>query len=156
MPESVTIVLPLPNKVLSPNCTIGSFGGRMMKAAASKKYRKQACEAVEAEQIETMPWNLVTVKAMFYHKDKRTRDQDNAMGALKAAYDGIVDSGLVENDDYSRMKRESPEFDIDKTNPRVMIVITRRDKDEEENGPQQNRPRGYDQEDSGDVAAQAS
>jgi hypothetical protein len=47
------------------------------------------------------------------------------MGSIKAAYDGIVDSGLVNNDDYERMKRETPKFFVDKTNPRVMLVITR-------------------------------
>ncbi len=125
--ESITIVLPLPAAVLSPNCTIGSFGGRMMKAAASKRYRRLACEAVEAEDVETAPWGLCGVKAAFYHKTGRTRDQDNAMGALKAAYDGVVDAGLVKNDDYAHMKRESPVFAIDKEYPRVILTITRYD-----------------------------
>lgn len=126
-PESITIVLPLPNAVLSPNCTIGSFGGRMMKASASKRYRRLACEAVEAEDVATAPWPVVGVKASFYHKNGRTRDQDNAMGSLKAAYDGIVDAGLVVNDDYDHMKRESPVFSIDKEYPRVILTITRYD-----------------------------
>ncbi len=123
--EVITIVLPLPNPVLSPNNPVGSIGGRMMKAAASKKYRRLACEAVEAVGVESGPWSVVGVKAMFYHKNTRRRDQDNAMASLKAAYDGIVDSGLVSDDDYNHMKRESPEFLVDKSNPCVILVITR-------------------------------
>lgn len=129
MLESITIVLPLPARVLSPNCTIGSFGGRMMKASASKRYRRLAREAVEAECIETAPWAKVLVKAAFYHKTKRLRDQDNAMGALKAAYDGIVDAGLVVNDDYGHMERGSPTFAIDRIFPRVVLTIQRIDND---------------------------
>jgi Holliday junction resolvase RusA-like endonuclease len=124
-PETITIVLPLPNKVLQPNCTIGSFGGRMMKAAASKKYRRLAREAIEAEQIETFPWKKVKVSAIFYHANKRKRDQDNAMGALKAAYDGITESKLVADDDYLHMNRGIPDFKFDKEFPRVILTTTR-------------------------------
>jgi len=53
-PESVTIVLPLPVKVLSPNCAIATPGGRFAKAAATKRYRQLAKEAIAAEQIETI------------------------------------------------------------------------------------------------------
>ena len=123
--ETVVIVLPLPAKVLQPNCTVGSFGGRMMKAAASKRYRRLAREAIEAERIETMPWAKIQVQAAFYHKEQRARDQDNAMGALKAAYDGIVDAGLVVNDDYAHMERVAPTFDIDKETPRVVLTMVR-------------------------------
>lgn len=95
-----------------------------MKAAAAKRYRRLVCEAIEAEHLETKPWFKVSVKAEFYHATKRMRDQDNAMGALKAAYDGIVDSGLVLNDDYEHMLRESPSFATDKEHPRVVLTIT--------------------------------
>jgi len=122
--ETLTIVLPLPARVLQPNCTIGSFGGRMMKAAATKRYRRLAREAIEAEQIETAPWQRVEVCAAFYFASRRRRDQDNAIGSLKAAYDGIVDSGLVPDDDYEHMKRMPPTFKIDKEHPRVELTIT--------------------------------
>lgn len=123
--EQLTISLPLPVKVLQPNCTIGSFGGRMMKASATKRYRRLACEAVEAERIESGPWRKVKVAAEFFFKDSRIRDQDNAMGSLKAVYDGIVDSGLIPDDDYKQMERGVPEFSIDKKHPRVELTITR-------------------------------
>ena len=123
--EQVTIILPLPGGLLSPNCTIGSIGGRFAKAAAIKKYRRLAEEAVEAENIETSPWRAVTVQATFFFKDHRRRDPDNAAGSLKAAYDGIVDAGLVADDDYEHMTRMPPVFSHDRYYPRVELVITR-------------------------------
>ena len=124
-PEQVTIILPLPPKVLQPNCTVGTIGGRFMKAAATKRYRRLAKEAVEAECIETTPWGKVTVKAVFYFSHARRRDPDNAMGSLKAAYDGIVDTGLVADDDYEHMERMPPIFRGDCNYPRVELTITR-------------------------------
>jgi len=123
--ESVTIILPLPAKVLQPNCTVATIGGRFAKASATKRYRRLACDAVEAEGIESMPWQKVLVKADFFYATNRRRDQDNAMGSLKAAYDGLRDAGLVVDDDYEHMKRESPTFSIDKQHPRVVLTITR-------------------------------
>ncbi len=124
-PESLRIVLPLPNGLLSPNHTVGSMGGRFAKAGAIKKYRRLTREAVEAEQIETAPWKEITVKPTFFFKQNRERDEDNAIGSLKSAYDGIVDAGLVAKDDHKHMHRESPEFRIDKEHPRVELIIER-------------------------------
>ena len=123
--ESFSVVLPLPVKSLQPNCTIGSVGGRFMKATAIKRYRRLACEAVQAEGVESFPWGKVLVTAAFFHKTDRTRDQDNAMGSLKAAYDGLVDAGVVEDDDFIHMERGVPTFGYDKISPRVVLTIKR-------------------------------
>jgi len=125
MTESLTIVLPIPNKVLSPNCMTGSIGGRMMKAQAAKKCRRLAKEAVEAEDICTRPWKFVDVSPYYFHKDKRRRDEDNFQAMLKGTYDGIVDAGLVLDDDSLHMHKHTPTFLVDKENPRVEIVIER-------------------------------
>ena len=124
-PESVTIILPLPPKVLSPNCPTATWGGRFARAAATKKQRRLAKVAVEAERIETAPWEKVTVEALFYFVHSRRRDPDNANSSLKAAYDGIVDSGLVKDDDYDHMTRLPPIFRVDHKFPRVSLTISR-------------------------------
>jgi hypothetical protein len=72
--ESVKIILPLPPTILSPNRQAGSFRGRMAKAAASKKYRRLSKEAAEQEGIQSGPWERATIKATFYHKQKRRRE----------------------------------------------------------------------------------
>jgi hypothetical protein len=123
--ETVVITLPLPARVLSPNCPVGSIGGRYMKASASKRYRRLAKDAVEDECITTGPWRHATVEVTFHHKQQRRRDQDNAMASLKAVYDGIVDSGLIVDDDYDHLERRSPRFLIDREYPRVTLIIER-------------------------------
>ncbi len=125
MTEKFLIVLPLPAKVLSPNCAIATPGGRFAKAAAVKRYRRITKESIENEQIESIPWNKVLVEAAFFYGTERRRDQDNAMFSLKPMYDGIVDSGLVADDTSEHMTREIPYLFIDRNFPRVEISIER-------------------------------
>ena len=96
-----------------------------MKASAIKKHRRLAREAVEDSEIESAPWEHVTVSADIYYHTRRSHDDDNAMGSLKSYYDGIVDSGLVADDDKINMTRTMPELLFDKKSPRVEITLTR-------------------------------
>jgi Holliday junction resolvase RusA-like endonuclease len=123
--EKFRIILELPPKVLSPNWTVGTTGGRFKKASAFKRYKRRAAEAVESCGIESFPWKYVHVEAEFFHKVKRKRDEDNAMGSLKAAYDGLVVAGVTADDDSQHMKREIPKFNKDTEDPRVELTITR-------------------------------
>ena len=125
MTESVLIALPLPHSCLSPNRPPGSIGGRMRKAAAAKKHRKLARLAVEAQGVESGPWSYATIAASFFHKTNRRRDDINSLAMLKAAYDGIVDSGLLEDDDGKHLESKKPSFAVDKKHPRVELLIER-------------------------------
>lgn len=125
MTESFTIILPLPGGLLSPNYKPGSHGSRMAQARATRKYRTLSRETVEEIKLESIPWEKCTVRAFFLHSTKRRRDPDNATGSLKAAYDGIVDAGVVPDDDWEHMEREKPAFDSDDIYPRVEITVER-------------------------------
>jgi hypothetical protein len=93
----------------------------------AKRYRKKAKEAALESQINTGPWSLATIRAHFYHKTKRRRDDVNHLAMLKPAYDGIVDAGILVDDDSEHLKTLTPEFSIDKKHPRVEIEIERLD-----------------------------
>jgi len=123
--EKFTIILPLPSKVLSPNCAIGSIGGRFAKAAAAKRQRRLACEAILQAGVTTIPWNRCSVVPRLYHSTNRKRDTDNAMASLKSAYDGIVDAGVVPDDTPDHMRRMEPEFFVDKHHQRLELEIER-------------------------------
>jgi len=78
--------------------------------------------------IETGPWEHATVAARFFHKTKRRRDDVNHLAMLKAAYDGIVDSGLLADDDSEHLTTLPAVFGIDREFPRVELEITRQEK----------------------------
>ena len=126
MKESVVIVLPLPARILSPNCPAGTRGGRFARAAAAKRYKRLALLATE-EAANGMTWERATILARFYHKTKRRRDDVNHLAMLKSAFDGVVMAGLLPDDDREHLRTIGAEFYIDKKNPRVELVFTRED-----------------------------
>ncbi len=128
MTESVTIILPLPPAVLSPNRPAGTRGGRFARAAAAKRYRRLARCAAEDTQITTGPWECATVSAAFYHKTARRRDDVNHLAMLKSAYDGVVDAGLLMDDDSEHLTTLPARFEIDRDCPRVELTFTRHKK----------------------------
>lgn len=125
MNEQVVVVLPLPPRILSPNCPTASFRGRMMRASAAKKQKRLAYEQTRDVMRDGMKWDKASVKAVFYHAINRRRDDVNALAMLKSAYDGVVQAGLIPDDDRSHLRTEGAEFEIDKQWPRVELVFTR-------------------------------
>jgi len=118
---TIWLVLPLPNRALSPNARVNPFA----KRAAARKARRLACEAVERCEIDGLPWTACKVEVYLYHKTNRRRDADNAVAMLKSTYDGIVDAGVVTDDTPEKMRREWPKFCHDKQQPRMEVVITK-------------------------------
>ena len=127
MSETITITLPMPPKVLTPNGRPFSRRGMIGKAVAAKKQRQLAHDALDALQLDTLPWPAVSCKYVFYHAVKRRRDDDNYIAAMKAARDGLVQAGLVHDDDSTRWRTEGAEFRTDPKQKRCEIVLTRVD-----------------------------
>ncbi len=123
MKETVSIILPLPKPILSPNKPIYSRGGRIGKAVCAKKYRELAKERIL--ENETTGWKQATLEVTFFHKQKRKRDSLNFMSMLKSAIDGIIDAGLLPDDDHEHLTPMPPAFKIDKECPRVEIILRR-------------------------------
>lgn len=125
--EAFTIIIPIPNKWLSPNCMIASVGARIAKSKEAKKQRLRVNEKIRSLFAnEGVPvWERASVFPVFFYSTKRKRDEDNAIGSLKSAYDGIIDSGLVADDDPEHMTKLPPSFLFDKTFPRVELLIER-------------------------------
>jgi hypothetical protein len=121
--ESCTVVLPLPPSILSPNNPPGSRGGRFARAAAAKKYKRLAREATEAVGIETGPWERATVQATFFHQKERRRDDVNHLAMLKPAYDGIVEAGLLVDDDSTHLTTLPARFKVDRKWERVELHL---------------------------------
>ena len=122
--ETAIIILPLPSSLLSPNNPTGSRGGRFARYAAAKRYKRLACEEAAAQGIETAPWERVTVQATFFHKQKRRRDDVNHLAMLKSAYDGVVESGLLVDDDSEHLTTLPAVFKIDEVS-RVELKFER-------------------------------
>jgi len=117
---TLTVTIPLPPRFLSPNAR----AHWRPKAACTKRYRRDAMIAAKAAMGHAPPplWKRATLQAAFHHKARRLRDDDNAMGSLKAARDGLADAGVVIDDNGFTVL--PPTFAVDKNDPRVVLTIT--------------------------------
>ena len=94
MHEAVEIVLPWPDKRLSPNARIH----RMQRAKLVKEARSAAYYlALEARAKRLSGSDRLALDLTFCPPDKRRRDWDNVIASLKGAFDGIADACGVDD-----------------------------------------------------------
>ena len=76
-------------------------------------------------------WKHALIQYVFYHRQKRKRDDDNLISSMKYARDALILAGLLE-DDYGLVTLP-PITRIDKTNPRVHIYLKHIGEDDAKN-----------------------
>lgn len=99
------IELPWPPKALHPNARVH----RMALAAARKKYRADCAWAARGAGATRVDWPGVLASFRFCPPDRRRRDLDGMLAAIKSGIDGIVD--VIGVDDYEwsmALKRDQP------------------------------------------------
>lgn len=124
---SFRVVLPLPSKTLCSNSPPLTTGGRIARSGHTKRYRNlaaQRCEQFNSPEDGPPMLRKASAKLYFFFKDKRRRDIRNFEAGMKAAYDGLVDGGLIIDDNADVLTHEPTVFDIDPVAPRVEIIIT--------------------------------
>jgi crossover junction endodeoxyribonuclease RusA len=127
---SVKVLLPHPLLVaelafppleLNPNARVH----RHAKATVVKRYRQDAAAvwagARNARGRQGLPLDGGTLWAHFYEPDRRKRDGDNLLAALKPAIDGMVDAGILVDDDALDHLPICRELDRDR--PRVRLLL---------------------------------
>lgn len=115
----VKITLPPPYRQLSPNARVHHIVLANWKA----RYKRDAFYATKSVVIGEPRWHRASVKITFYFRDNRRRDEDNAIASLKAAFDGVVEAGLIVDDSHKNLVRLPVEFLVDKEDPRVELVF---------------------------------
>jgi len=91
-----TVVFPWPPKELSPNAAI-----HWAKKAKYKKMYRQACWALALEaKLECEKLGKIPMKITFYPPDRRHRDADNMVAAIKSGLDGLADALKVNDKQF--------------------------------------------------------
>lgn len=124
MCKQITITLPTPPSELNPNSTRPHW---RYKAKATKHYRKRSADEAaigvyQLEDQEGFPLKRAVIQVTYYHPTKAFKDPDNILASLKAAFDGLVDGGILADDrdvTYPPVKRFK-----DADCPRVELAIT--------------------------------
>lgn len=118
--KSITIILPLPARKLSPNARV-HWAEKAKLVRASRKTAHLA--SLEALNLRRPPgWLKARLEVKAFFKTLNFPDPSNFMGSLKSSEDGIADSGIIIND--KSLWPERPVFEKDTSNPRIEITIT--------------------------------
>ena len=96
----VELDLPMPPRELSPN-----YRGHWREVAPIRRDYREHCLMLALVAIQNNGGRPeyplappVVAEVTFTFPDRRRRDQDNALAGLKAAWDGLVDAGLLADD----------------------------------------------------------
>lgn len=87
-----------------------------------QKDKKKYAEAVRLQAIGlNTRYSKCTIKVTYYFEDKRRHDPANYD---KMLLDGLVEAGIIKDDNYDVIKEYTTIGSYDKNNPRVEIEIS--------------------------------
>jgi Holliday junction resolvase RusA-like endonuclease len=121
------VVLPLPDKKLSPNARPHYMALHKAKKKARFISKAETLDALHRYYREFgLPFKkplleTAEIKRVFFFKVNRRRDPDNLDASTKAYIDGLRDAGLLADDD--KITYLPTEVNIDKERPRLVLKV---------------------------------
>lgn len=113
----IRLVLSFPSRDLHPNARVHWA----RKAKAVKAYRTEAWAAALQLRLGRPMWRRASVRTTFYVPNAHRRDPDGLASSCKAIFDGIVDAGVLADDDQLVIYPAT--LTVDRVNPRVEIAL---------------------------------
>jgi len=96
---------------------------RMVQNSVKQKYKEFAKWMSSFYGIENLNMTNVEMEYTFYFGDNRRRDMDNMIMTPKFINDGLVDSGVMVDDDGKHLYIHIKPFEYDRNHPRLEIVL---------------------------------
>jgi len=121
-PRDTIVTLELPP--INPKLHSHNTGHWRTKAAAVKELRRLA----ERKTCKLLPpnfdtWPAAIVDYLFVVPTRHRRDFANMIQSQKAAIDGVVDAGLIPDDDWQHLDIGRVSCVVDKLSPRVLLTF---------------------------------
>jgi hypothetical protein len=114
--NGVIVRLPIPHTKLWPNRPTHY----RTRAKLRKEQRWEAEQMTKRASKNLRPrWSRARLTIKFFWPDYRRRDPYNAAAALKGAIDGVVDAGLIVDDNWTVLEAGPMECSVDNDDPRV-------------------------------------
>jgi Holliday junction resolvase RusA-like endonuclease len=121
--NSLTITIPaLPGEALKPGYRGGWWLVRKAKKHDTEMGYVYALIAYRERKNFPLPLKRVIAEVTFVFKQQRRRDLDNWSGRLKGYWDGIVQAGIVADDNSEIITSLSVKFEIDKARAPLTII----------------------------------
>ena len=97
-------------------------------AAAKAHYHKyNDMKRTNTELVSWVANKIPNKKKIFlditWIEKNRRRDPDNIAAAVKFIWDGLVEAGVIPNDGWNQNGGWKNNFEVDKDNPRIEVII---------------------------------
>ncbi|GAB2646211.1 hypothetical protein GCM10027169_12960 [Gordonia jinhuaensis] len=115
----VTLTLPYERPPLTPNMRIHWT----TRAALTREIRQTTHILAKAERLSPRGSQGVAITIHWHTPDRRRRDVGCLTLTAKAAIDGLVDAGILTDDDHTHVTEERYRISHDPTNPRIELWI---------------------------------
>jgi hypothetical protein len=96
---------------------------RMQQNSVKQKYKEFSIWLANYFKIANLNLDKVEIVFKFYFPDHRRRDFDNLMLTPKFIDDGFVEAKVLKDDSGDILKIRFENFEYDKNNPRVEMLI---------------------------------
>ena len=130
MADRITLVLPLPPRELSPNRAKRgrTTGADRQRRRLARVYRHQV-QLIAREACGGLGprWPAAVLWPFWVMADRRRRDRDNAAASFKSGLDGLVDAGLLADDQH--VLPMPIRWRLDRAAPRLVLVVERTELD---------------------------
>ncbi len=120
-----------PVKLFPPSLNKFMTLQRMTANAMKQKYKEYSVFLASYFGIANIKLENAEMKYTFYYGDRRRRDVDNLLICPKMLNDGMVDAGVLVDDDSRHLGLLIERTKYDKEHPRIEIEITEVLSDEE-------------------------
>lgn len=87
------------------------------------KARRDSTCALVRQAIHGAQWEGAIMTICIYYPTREARDVLNTIEAIKSDIDGIRDSGLLKDDDWTRLRPTIAEPQLDREDPRIVLVL---------------------------------
>jgi len=78
---------------------------------------------MQAKPKRFRTWDKAVVDYQFCLATARRRDTANLIQSQKPAIDGVVDAGIIADDDWKHLEIGSVKCEVDRKNPRVVLTF---------------------------------
>ena len=118
------IELPLPPKELSPNARVHY----QVRARATREAKDEVIIALAQQPpalrfLRPRPYERATVTVTFIVPDRRNRDKGNLIGSAKPYLDGLVDAGVIADDNWKAIEEVYPPIEYQKGVRKTIIEV---------------------------------
>jgi Holliday junction resolvase RusA-like endonuclease len=117
--DDIVLELPLPPSSLRGN----SRSHWAKKNRDFQNLKTHVVAEVISQDIREIGWKQANTSAIFFFADKRgyKNDPDNLSSSLKAVWDGLQSSGVIDND--RNFTHWPIQIDVDRDRPRLVVYI---------------------------------